>query len=85
MFFSDIETPVCADGECKLAKIKIYWNLLGNYVGYGIDNEHIHSQSLNMILLKKQTMSKLHRLLLDDNSILKRRKMSDLIDEVPVC
>jgi hypothetical protein len=36
LFYSDIETSVCADGACKLAKIKVYWNLLGNYVGFGV-------------------------------------------------
>ncbi len=83
LFFSEIETSVCADGECKLANIKVYWNLLGNYVGYGIPPEfpltkfeHDH--------FEKEDYAKLHQLLLDDNSILKRRKMSDLIDKVPV-
>lgn len=83
LFFSDIETSVCADGECKLANIKVYWNLLGNYVGFGIHPElpltkyeHDH--------FEREDYAKLHQLLLDDNSILKRRKMSDLIDKVPV-
>lgn len=83
LFFSEIETTVCADGECKLANINVYWNLLGNYVGYSIPlefpltkYEHDH--------FEKEDYAKLHRLLLDDNSILKRRKMSDLIDKVLV-
>ncbi len=83
LFFSEIETSVCADGECKLANIKVYWNLLGNYVGFGIHPElpltkyeHDH--------FEREDYAKLHQLLLDDNSILKRRKMSDLIDKVPV-
>lgn len=82
LFFSEIETSVCADGECKLANIKVYWNLLGNYVGYAIPSEfpltkykHDH--------FEKEDYAKLHQLLLDDNSILKRRKMSDLVDKVP--
>lgn len=32
LFFSEIETPVCADGVCQLAHINIYWNLLGKLV-----------------------------------------------------
>lgn len=83
LFYSEIETSVCADGECKLANIKVYWNLLGNYVGYGISPEfpltkfeHDH--------FEKEDYAKLHQLLLDDNSILRERKMSDLIDEIPV-
>jgi len=83
LFFSEIETAVCADGECKLANINVYWNLLGNYVGFGISPkypltkfEHHH--------FKKEDYAKLHQLLLDDNSILKRRKMSDLVDKTLV-
>jgi hypothetical protein len=83
LFFSDIETSVCADGECKLANIKLYWNLLGNYVGYGIDPK-LPLTKYEHDLFEKEDYAKLHQLLLDDNSILKRRKMSDLIDKVPV-
>lgn len=80
LYFADIKTSVCADGMCKLTHIKVYWNLLGNYVGYDIDPklpltkwQHNHFNT--------EDYAKLHQLLLDDNSILKRRKMSDLLDE----
>ncbi|SIQ98206.1 hypothetical protein [Maribacter ulvicola] len=83
LFFSDIETTVCADGECKIANIKVYWNLLGNYVGYGIYPEYPLTK-FEHDEFEKEDYAKLHKLLSDDNSILKRRKMSDLIDKVPV-
>ena len=83
LFYSAIETSVCADGECKLAKIKIYWNLLGNYVGFGVykkapltKNEHDP--------FTNSDYKKLHQLLGDRHSILERREMDDLIDEIPV-
>ncbi|AUP78516.1 hypothetical protein [Flavivirga eckloniae] len=83
LFFSDIETPVCADGECRIASIKMYWNLLGNYVGYGIypDNpltKYDHDP------FEYEDYAKLHQLLLDDNSVLKRKEITDLVDEKPV-
>ena len=83
LFFSDIETSVCADGVCKLANIKVYWNLLGNYVGFGIHPEYPLTK-YEHDSFQKADYAKLHQLLLDDNSILKRRKMSELIDQVPV-
>lgn len=83
LFFSEIETAVCADGECKLANIKVYWNLLGNYVGYAISPE-LPLTKYEHDPFEKEDYTKLHQLLLDDNSILKRRKMSDLVDKVPV-
>ncbi|GAA3553181.1 hypothetical protein [Snuella lapsa] len=83
LFFSDIETSVCADGECKLANIKVYWNLLGNYVGYGIHPE-LPLTKFEHDAFEKEDYAKLHKLLLDENSILKRRKITDLIDKIPV-
>ncbi|MEO9570649.1 MAG: hypothetical protein ABJH82_00925 [Polaribacter sp.] len=83
LFFSDIETAVCADGECKLANLKIYWNLLGNYVGFGIDPD-LPLTKFEHDVFETEDYAKLHELLLDEHSILKRRKMSDLIDTVYV-
>lgn len=83
LFYSEIETPVCADGECKLAKIKVYWNLLGNYVGYGIYPKNPLTKNEHDPFTKGDYL-KLHQLLSDSNSILKRKKMEDLIDEIPV-
>ncbi|MBJ6366997.1 hypothetical protein [Snuella sedimenti] len=83
VFFSDIETSVCADGECKLANIKVYWNLLGNYVGYGIHPE-LPLTKYEHDTFEREDYAKLHQLLLDENSILKRRKITDLIDKIPV-
>ncbi len=83
LFFSEIETSVCADGECKLANIKVYWNLLGNYVGYGTYDKYPLTK-FEHDPFEKADYQKLHKLLLDDNSVLKRRKMSDLIDKIPV-
>ncbi|MEP3837672.1 MAG: hypothetical protein ABJM36_08490 [Algibacter sp.] len=83
LFFSDIETAVCADGKCKLANIKMYWNLLGNYVGFGIDPE-LPLTKYEHDAFETQDYAKLHQLLLDEHSILKRRKMSDLIDTVHI-
>ncbi|MEP5341613.1 MAG: hypothetical protein ABJL44_03450 [Algibacter sp.] len=83
LFFADIETTVCADGECKLANLKVFWNLLGNYVGYGVDPK-LPLTKYEHDAFEEKDYAKLHQLLLDNNSILKRRKMSDLIDTVYV-
>lgn len=82
LFFSDLETSVCADGECRLAKIKIYWNLLGSYVGYGIYQESPLTK-YEHDPFEMEDYATLHRLLSDNNSILKRKKISELVDKVP--
>ena len=82
LFFSDLKTPVCADGECKLANIKVYWNLLGNYVGYGIYPAYPLTK-YDHDVFDGSDYARLHQLFMDNNSILKRRKISELVDRVP--
>lgn len=79
LFYADILTPVCIDGSCKPVYIELYWNLVGQYVGYAIDKaqpltkfDHDHFIAADY--------EKLHELLLDNNSILSRRKLEDLFD-----
>ena len=78
LYMANIETPVCADGECKFMHIKMYWSLLGNYVGFDRFpdlplTKHDHDPFL------RKDYQKLHSLLLDKNSILERRKIDELV------
>lgn len=78
LYTANIETPVCADGECKFMHIKMYWSLLGNYVGFDrFPNlpltKHDHDPFI------RKDYQKLHTLLSDRNSILERRKIDELV------
>lgn len=80
LYTADICTPVCADGECRLMYITLYWNLLGAYVGY----DKVEGQALTKhdhVEFLEQDYEKLHQLLLDDNSILKRKKIEELVSK----
>ncbi len=82
LFLAKISTPVCADGECKLAHINVYWDLQGNYSGYEASNElpltkHEHDPFL------EEDYQKLHELLMNSNSILGRRSITELVDSKP--
>lgn len=79
LYNSNISAPVCADGECRLMEIRLYWNILGRYAGFdwikGLPlTKHDHDEFLEADYLK------LHQLLIDDNSILKRREIEDLVE-----
>ncbi|MEO1010869.1 MAG: hypothetical protein AAFX53_06140 [Bacteroidota bacterium] len=79
-YTSDISTPVCADGECRLMDIKLYWTLLGEYAGFdtypGLPlTKHDHDE------FQSQDYDKLHRLLLDRRSILERRTIDQLVEK----
>lgn len=80
LYTSKISTPVCADGECKLMHIDMYWTLLGDYTGFNRYKalpltKHDHDEFLDHDYLK------LHQLLIDDNSILKRRTINELVEK----
>lgn len=78
LYSADITTAVCADGECRLMHLRLYWNLLGGYAGYdqfpGLPlTKNDHDEFLEKDYLK------LHELLMDNNSILKRKKIDELV------
>jgi len=80
LYSSEIATPVCADGECKLMNIKLYWTLLGEYAGFDRYPElpltkHDHNEFL------KEDYQKLHDLLVDDKSIFGRRSIDRLVEK----
>lgn len=79
LFYSNIHTPVCIDGSCKPMYIEIYWNLVGDYVGYGVFQEELLTK-FDHELFENADYERLHTLLLDNNSILKRKQLSDLFD-----
>lgn len=80
LYTSNIETPVCADGECRLMHIRLYWTLLGEYAGFnrfpGLPlTKHDHDEFLQADYLK------LHHLLSDRLSILERRTIDELVEK----
>ncbi len=78
LYSSNIITPVCADGDCKFMHITLYWTLLGDYAGFDRSvqeplTKHDHDEFLF------SDYWKLHDLLRDHNSILKRRAIDELV------
>lgn len=78
-FYADILTPVCIDNICKPMAIAIYWNLTGDYVGYGLHPEEPLTK-YDHELFEQADYEKLHALLRNPHSILERRKLEDLFD-----
>ncbi len=78
-YYANIQTPVCIDSLCKPLYIEVYWNLLGNYTGFGVYQEQLLTK-YDHDLFEPVDYEKLHRLLLDKHSILERRKLTDLFD-----
>jgi len=79
-YVSRIETPVCTDTLCALADISMFWTLAGTYWAFDTiptkpltKNDHIKFNT--------KDYDKLHELLQDEQSILRRRHKDDLFDK----
>ncbi|MFA7472472.1 MAG: hypothetical protein WCY86_06190 [Spirosomataceae bacterium] len=79
-YVSHIETPVCTDTLCALMDIRMYWTLAGTYWAYDTiptkpltKNDHIE--------FDEKDYEKLHELLQDEQSILRRRHKDDLFEK----
>lgn len=80
LFYAPIITPVCIDGKCKPVHINLYWNLIGNYVGYALPPD-IPLSKYDHESFEEKDYHRLHQLLLDDKSVLKRKTLDDLFDK----
>lgn len=80
LYCADVITPVCIDGLCKPMYITLYWNLVGNYVGYGVFQDNLLTK-FDHEAFTPVDYAKLHSLLLDQHSILERKTMADLFDQ----
>ncbi len=74
-----LSTPVCDDGLCQTLELKIYWNLIGNYLNYDTVagrplTKHDHLPFVGA------DYEKLHEILTDQNSVLERKSLDELFD-----
>ncbi len=79
VYESILKTPVCDDTLCQIIRIKIFWDLIGDFThfdtlaGYPLTkNDHLPFTSEDYL--------KLQATLKDGNSILGRRSESELLD-----
>ena len=80
LYYADIQTPVCIDGLCKPVNIALYWNLVGNYVGFGLEQDQPLTK-FDHELFTAADYEKLHHLLSDPNAVFQRRTLEELFDK----
>ena len=80
---SNIRTTVCDDEVCEIMHIKLYWDLVGDYVGYDTVAQHPLTKFDHEPFTEKD-YDRLHELLNNDGSILKFKQKSELIDKEKV-
>jgi len=78
-FFRDIFTPVCLDSVCKPVRIKLFWDLLGNYLRYEVPPDEPLTK-LNHEEFNPEDYERLQAILSNEQSLLKDFKMEELVD-----
>lgn len=76
-YYSDITTPVCFTGECRIVDIRIYWDLFGNYLKYEIPYNKPFTKK-NHKEFKSKDYQKLHQILNNPTSKFKDLNFEDL-------
>lgn len=80
-YYANLITPVCDDSICEILHLEMYWDLLGNYIGF----DTIPGFALTKYDHEKFTDDEyvsLHKILLDNSSDLGELEMMDLISNV---
>tara|TARA_R110002012_G_scaffold301797_1_gene502374 strand:+ start:104244 stop:105329 length:1086 start_codon:yes stop_codon:yes gene_type:complete len=80
---SNIRTTVCDDEICEIMYIRLYWDLVGEYVGYDTVSRHPLTK-FDHEPFTENDYTRLHELLQNEGSILKFKQKSDLIDKEKV-
>lgn len=78
-YVSILSTPVCDDGLCQVLELKIYWNLIGNYV-YFDTLTHVPLTKYDHLPFTGDDYAKLHQILANQNSVLERKSLDELFD-----
>ena len=79
LFYADITTAVCMDNVCEPVRIGLYWNLVGDYVGYGVPPD-CPLLKYDHVPFAPGDYLKLHQVLSDRQSILGRGPLAEMLD-----
>ncbi len=74
-----LSTPVCDDGLCQVLELKVYWNLIGNYVNYDTV-AGMPLTKFDHLPFVDADYEKLHQILADQHSVLERKSLDELFD-----
>lgn len=78
-YFSHVTTPVCKEGLCYIMVIDLYWDLLGNFLKYELDEDHPLTKFDHEEFVSEDH-EKMNTILANKDSFLRFYKLENLID-----
>ena len=80
-YFSKLKTTVCNDTLCRVASLKVYWDLAGNYIRFDTVSGNPLTKNDHLDFNTKD-YKKLQTTLKDPNSILGEKSKDELLDPI---
>ena len=77
LFYTDVTLIVCCDRVCDPVRIELYWDLLGNYAGYGVVPDY-PLLKYDHKPFEPADYTKMHQILLDGDSLLGTRPLAEM-------
>lgn len=61
-YYAELVTPVCESGECYLVEVKLFWDLVGTYLGFKLPPDKVLTK-IDHKHFEQSDYEKLHRIL----------------------
>ncbi|UMB54040.1 hypothetical protein MKD41_00850 [Lutibacter sp. A64] len=74
----DVKSVICLENVCKVIPVRVYWNNLGQYLKYEL-NEGATLEKYEADLFEKEDYIKLHAILLNENSPFKSVQVDEIL------
>lgn len=80
-YYSKLKTTVCNDTLCRVASLKVYWDMAGNYIRFDTVSRNPLTKNDHLDFNTKD-YKKLQTTLKDPNSILGEKSKDELLDPI---
>lgn len=77
-YYMNVESVICFDSVCKIVPVRIYWNNIGEYNRYEID-DGITLEKYEADLFEEEDYKKIHSILSDLNSPFKDVRADEIL------
>jgi hypothetical protein len=77
-YMAELFTPICYSSDCLPVWINLYWDLLGNYIRYDLEEDEILTK-VEHYPFKEEDYTKLHDILGNAHSLLGDYKAEELV------
>jgi len=83
-FYMDVESVICLEEVCKIVPVRIYWNNIGEYIKYELE-DGVTLEKYEADFFEKEDYSKLQSILSNFNSPFKNVRVDEILKVSESC